>query len=99
MVTERPEIFVLAGPNGAGKSTVADVLLPRTLEVSRFINADFIARALTPHAPESSAFAAGRMMLRRIREFRDLRETFGFETTQASKTFAPFSEKRKRPGI
>lgn len=90
MAGKQPEVFVLAGPNGAGKSTVAAVLLPSALSVSHFVNADLIAQALAPHSPKSSAFDAGRAMLRRIRELRGLRETFGFETTLASKTFAPF---------
>lgn len=90
MTVEHPEVFVLAGPNGAGKSTVAGVLLPVELRVSDFVNADFIAQALTPHAPETSAMEAGRMMLRRIRELRDARRTFAFESTLASRTFGPF---------
>lgn len=86
----QPEIFVLGGPNGAGKTTVAGLLLPDSLGVANFVNADFIAQALSPHAPQASAMDAGRNMLHRIRELRERRETFGFETTLASKTFAPF---------
>jgi len=98
MAGEQPELFVLGGPNGAGKSTVAGVLLPNELGVSSFVNADLIAQALTPHAPESSAFGAGRMMLRRIRDLREQRQTFGFETTLASKTFAPFLREAQQLG-
>lgn len=90
MDTKQPEIFVLGGPNGAGKSTVADVLLPDALGVTEFVNADLIAKGLSPHSPDASAIQAGRMMLTRIRALRDERKTFGFETTLASKTFAPF---------
>ena len=85
-----PEVFVLAGPNGAGKTTVAELLLPRTLGVSRFVNADYIAKALSPYGPESSGIAAGRVMLARMREFLNRRETFAFESTLASRSFAPF---------
>lgn len=94
----QPEIFVLAGPNGAGKTTVAEHLLPDELEVAYFVNADFIAKALSPHASEASAFGAGRTMLRRIRELRDHRQTFGFETTLASRTFAPFLREAQQLG-
>ena len=96
--TTPPEIFVLAGPNGAGKSTVAEHLLPDELGVGQFVNADLIAKGLTPHAPERSAFEAGRIMLRRIRELREQRATFAFETTLASRTFAPFLREARDAG-
>ena len=66
-----PEIFVLAGPNGAGKSTTATVLLPESLSIQQFVNADLIALGLSPFAPSSSALEAGRIMHRRIREQTD----------------------------
>ena len=56
-----PEIFVLSGPNGAGKSTTATVLLPETLSIEQFVNADLIARGLSPFAPMSSILEAGRI--------------------------------------
>lgn len=95
---ERPEIYVLAGPNGAGKTTVAARLLPAALGVSRFVNADFIAQGLSPHAPQASALGAGRIMLRRIRELLARRCSFGFETTLASRTFAPLLRRARRDG-
>ena len=98
MEANTPEIFVLAGPNGAGKSTVAGHLLPEELDVEHFINADLIAKGLSPHAPEASAFLAGRTMLHRIHELREQRQTFAFETTLASKTFARFLRESQRRG-
>jgi len=88
--TPTPEIFVLSGPNGAGKSTTATVLLPETLDVEQFVNAGLIALGLSPFAPEKSAIEAGRLMLRRIRELRRRGESFAFETTLATRTYAPF---------
>ncbi len=58
-----PEIFVLAGPNGAGKSTAVSVLLPDTLGVKQFVNADHLASGHSPFAQETAAFAAERLML------------------------------------
>lgn len=86
----QPEIFVLAGPNGAGKTTVAGLLLPERLGLRNFVNADYIAKAISPLEPDASAFQAGRHMLERMRDLRARRESFGFESTLASKTFAPF---------
>jgi len=90
-VTEtRPSVVVLAGPNGAGKSTVAPALLHGALAVNEFVNADVIASGLSAFDPESAAIAAGRVMLSRIRELASQRVNFAFETTLASRTFAPW---------
>lgn len=85
-----PSIVVLAGPNGAGKSTLAPVLLPTTLGITEFVNADVIAQGLSAFAPERTAVAAGRIMLDRMNELAQARSSFGFETTLASRSFAPW---------
>lgn len=83
-----PSIVVLAGPNGAGKSTAAPLLLMGRLSVSEFVNADDIARGLSGFTPDAAAVAAGRIMLKRIRELASQRSTFAFETTLVSRHFA-----------
>lgn len=87
MHRERPSVVALAGPNGAGKSTMAGQLLVDVLGVSEFVDADVLARAL-PRS-EAAAVAAGRAMLKRFDELAAGRQTFGFETTLASRSFAP----------
>ncbi|MEZ4457852.1 MAG: zeta toxin family protein [Gemmatimonadales bacterium] len=84
-----PLVVVVAGPNGAGKSTAAPSLLQEALSVSEFVNADAIAAGLSAFRPESVAFAAGRLMLARIRALGMARADFAFETTLASRSFAP----------
>ena len=86
----RPSLVVIAGPNGAGKSTLAPVLLKDTLSVTEFVNADVIARGISAFAPENVAIAAGRLMLGRLRELAKQRTSFAFETTLASRSFAPW---------
>jgi predicted ABC-type ATPase len=86
----RPSLVVLAGPNGAGKSTVAPILIRDTLGIHDFVNADDIARGLCAYRPESVAIAAGRLMLARLKELASKRVDFAFETTLASKMFAPW---------
>jgi len=86
----RPSVVILAGPNGAGKSTAAPALLHGTLAVNEFVNADVIARGLSAFDPDSAAIAAGRVMLARLRELAGQRVSFAFETTLASRTFAPW---------
>lgn len=85
-----PSVIVLAGPNGAGKTTAAPALLRGTLGVVEFVNADTIAQGLSGFDPERAAIPAGRAMLRRIGELARQRSSFAFETTLASRTFAPW---------
>lgn len=86
----RPAVVVLAGPNGAGKSTTAPKLLKGTLAVMEFVNPDVIAQGLSGFAPERTVLPAGRIMLNRLRDLARQRATFAFETTLASRSFAPW---------
>lgn len=85
-----PNVIVLAGPNGAGKSTAAARLLQGTLHVTEFVNADVIARGLSAFHPEGASMAAGRIILTRLRELAEDGKDFAFETTLASRSFAPW---------
>jgi predicted ABC-type ATPase len=89
MTKRRPHVVVLAGPNGAGKSTAAPALLRGRLGVTEFVNADTIAHGLSAFSPEHAAIEAGRIMLARLRQLASQRRDFAFETTLASRTFAP----------
>ena len=77
------DIVVIGGPNGAGKTTAASRLLPMTLGLNEFLNADEIARGLSPFEPEASAIAAGRLMIERIDKFVAAGTSFALETTCA----------------
>ncbi|HEY3319743.1 MAG TPA: AAA family ATPase [Planctomycetota bacterium] len=91
-------MIVIAGPNGSGKSTTAPELLHGALGVTEFVNADTIARGLSAFEPEGVALAAGRIMLARIKELAAARERFAFETTLASRSFAPWIQELLKTG-
>jgi predicted ABC-type ATPase len=91
-------VVVLAGPNGAGKSTTAPRLLRGPLAVAEFVNADVIARGLSAFNPDRVAMTAGRIMLDRLRELASQRASFAFETTLASRSFAPWLRELTRTG-
>jgi predicted ABC-type ATPase len=92
-VDPRPSVVILAGPNGAGKSTVAPLLLREArLDMRQFVNADDIARQLSPSDPASVAVPAGREMLSRLHELARQRQSFAFETTLASRHFSGWFE-------
>jgi predicted ABC-type ATPase len=98
MPDELKEIFVLAGPNGAGKSTCASTLLPERLGIDQFVDADLIAKGLAPYAPGSAAIEAGYLMLTRIHSLRERGVSFAFETTLASRSYAPFLRDARQAG-
>jgi predicted ABC-type ATPase len=93
-----PSLVVIAGPNGAGKSTVAPFLVREALGIDEFVNADQIAQGLSGFDPESAAFRAGRIMLQQIHELANTGASFAFESTLASRSFAPFIADLARRG-
>ena len=90
MGEKRPHVIVIGGPNGSGKSTTAPSLLKGSLGVSEFVNADTIARGLSAFQPENVAILAGRALLKRLKYLARTRTDFAFETTLASRSFAPW---------
>jgi predicted ABC-type ATPase len=96
--TPHPRVVVIAGPNGAGKTTCAAALLPVDLDIRQFVNADTIAAGLSGFAPETAAIPAGRIMLARLHELAREHQEFAFETTLASRSFAPFLRQLRREG-
>ena len=80
-------LYIISGCNGAGKTTASYTVLPEILDCKEFVNADEIARGLSPFNPESVAIEAGRLMLKRIDELLDKGETFSIETTLATKSY------------
>lgn len=70
-------IYLIAGPNGVGKTTFAREFLPKEVKCVRFMNADEVARGLSPFAPEAAAIRAGRVVLGEIRSAIRSGESFG----------------------
>lgn len=86
----RPQIIVIAGPNGAGKSTLAPMLLRDKLDLPQFVNADTISVGLSAFNPQTVAFEAGRVMLKRLHDLALERESFAFESTLAALSYVPW---------
>lgn len=84
------KIIIIAGPNGAGKTTFATRYLPERSGFPDFINADLIAKGLSPFAPETAAMEAGRIMLAQIHSKISQGRSFMFETTLAARTYASY---------
>ena len=84
---EKPKLFIIAGCNGAGKTTASYTILPEILNCREFVNADEIAKGLSPFQPEKVAIEAGRIMLRRIDDLLKEGIDFAFETTLATRSY------------
>ncbi|MDE6467933.1 MAG: zeta toxin family protein [Muribaculaceae bacterium] len=91
-------LYIIAGCNGAGKTTASYSVLPDLLNCREFVNADEIARGLSPFNPESVAIEAGRLMLDRINELIAQNVTFAIETTLATRSYVRLVENAKSRG-
>ena len=80
-------LYIIAGCNGAGKTTASMTILPKALLVREFVNADEIAKGLSPFNPEGVAIEAGRLMLERIDCLIKRGESFSIETTLATRSY------------
>ncbi|MEZ4909404.1 MAG: zeta toxin family protein [Saprospiraceae bacterium] len=80
-------LYIIAGCNGAGKTTASFTILPDILHCDQFVNADEIAKGLSPFKPESVAFEAGRIMLTRIEQLFAEDQSFAIETTLTTKIY------------
>lgn len=88
-----PKLYIIAGCNGAGKTTASYTVLPEMLGCREFVNADEIAKGLSPFNPESVAIEAGRLMLQRMDDLLSEGEDFAFETTLATRSYVKFVER------
>ena len=93
-----PTLYVIAGPNGVGKTTFADRYLPQTIRELEFVNADLIARGISPYAPDAVVMEAGRMAITRIRHLIAERSSFTWETTMSGRTAVGWLKSAKESG-
>lgn len=92
------DLYIISGCNGAGKTTASYTVLPEILQCKEFINADEIAKGLSPFNPESVAIEAGRLMLLRIEYLLERNETFSIETTLATKSYINLVRRAQEKG-
>jgi len=85
--TNEKSLYIIAGCNGAGKTTASFTILPEILSCREFVNADEIAKGISPFNPSAVSLTAGKIMLKRINDLLAKNETFSIETTLASTLF------------
>lgn len=92
------KLYIIAGCNGAGKTTASFTILPEILDCREFVNADEIAKGLSPFQPEKVSFEAGRIMLNRIQDLLLANVNFAFETTLSAISYKNKIIKAKESG-
>jgi len=98
MTAKLPTIYLIGGCNGAGKTTFAREYLPKEVKCLRFLNADEIARGLSPFDPGAAGVQAARILLTQIKECVRRKETFALESTLSGKTYIRFLREAKKSG-
>lgn len=92
----KPQLWLLVGGNGAGKTTFFDLYLaPRRV---LFVNADRIARELSPQNPEAASYAAARQAEILREQLLRERVSFCFETVFSHPSKIDFVGKAKATG-
>lgn len=90
------KLYIISGCNGAGKTTASFTILPEILDCKEYVNADEIARGISPFQPEKVGLAAGRLMLMRIDTLLSSNINFAFETTLATRSYVSFIRRAKK---
>ena len=91
-------LYIIAGCNGAGKTTASMSVLPEVLDCEEFVNADEIAKGLSPFHPEDMAIVAGKLMLKRIDKLLTQQKSFAIETTLATRSYISLVNRAKMSG-
>ena len=86
---KQPQCYVIAGPNGAGKTTFALKYLPLIASCYVFINADEIAKGLSPLNYEAGLLKASKLFLETLEQKIAERNDFAFETTLSGRMYLP----------
>ncbi len=96
--TKKKSLYIIAGCNGAGKTTASFTVLPEMLNCHEFVNADEIAKGLSPFNPESVALQAGRLMIERVIQLMKEGKRFAFETTLSTRSYVKLVQQAQRNG-
>ena len=80
------------------KQQLRSMLYLKMFDCKEFVNADEIARGISPFQPEKVAIQAGKIMLNRIEELLSRKTDFAIETTLTTTTYTKTIERAKASG-
>lgn len=81
------ELIIIAGPNGSGKTTFANDFL--VSYKAKFLNADDIAKELSPDNFDKVRITAGKIFLKNLRNLINQNRSFVIESTLAGNYLLP----------
>ena len=88
------ELYIIAGANGSGKSTLAEIILKeKHLE---FLNADEIAREISPDAIDKVPITAGKEYIKRLNSYFNDDKSFAVESTLSGKNIISIINRAKK---
>jgi predicted ABC-type ATPase len=96
--TPPPTLYLFAGSNGAGKTTFARAYLRQLDPIPRFLNADEIARGLSPLDPQKLAVKAAKLLLHEIQGCLESGLSFSLESTLSGTTHTKLIQQAKSLG-
>lgn len=99
MTESKKTLYIISGCNGAGKTTASLRVLPGVLDCKQFVNADEIARGLSPLDPDSMAIEAGKLMKARAEQLLEGEENFAMETTLSARTYIKLVKRAREKGF
>jgi predicted ABC-type ATPase len=76
--------WIVGGTNGSGKSSIYQNS-SELIGSGEFVNADLVARQISPHDTDTASLIAGRRVIERLQHLISHRENFVYETTLSSK--------------
>ena len=83
----QPICYIIAGPDGAGKTTFALQYLPKIVSCNNFINADEIAKGVSPLNFEACLLQASKIFLQALNKKLENKKNFAFETTLSGRSY------------
>lgn len=90
---------MIAGPNGAGKTTFVQNYLNRYVDCDEFLNADLIAKGLSPIVPERHVDRAAEIFLEQLTRLETGFTSFALETTLAARSYLRRIERWRQLGF
>jgi len=81
-----PTLWIIGGPDGVGKTTYALAHLRRVAGTIHLVNADELARGVSPLDPAAAGLDAARLVFQRARHHMARAETFAIESTLSGRT-------------
>lgn len=94
MSNTQKELYIIAGANGSGKSTLANVLLKE--KNLKFLNADEIAKEISPDAINSVPITAGKIYFNRLKNLFDNNCSFAVESTLSGNNIIRIIKKARK---